>query len=124
MKKVILFTAFVLVTILSFGQNISDVSQSSSGRLTVRDERNKEISSKYIPKGAELCGFSSHIIVIISSSRRVTVYDQKFKEISSKYIGVGDRVKNVTGNNIIIKTKNGRVITYGNKFKEISSRYE
>ena len=124
MKKSLLFSVFTFITILSFGQVISDVTQSGSGRLTVRDEKNNEIASKYISSDDELSGFSSSIIVVTSSNRRVSVYDQKFNEISSKYISGGERVKNVTGNNIIIKYETGRVVTYDKRFNEISHRYE
>ncbi len=124
MKKILLVSAFVLTSILSYAQDISDVSQSSSGLLTVRDAKNNQISSKYISSGDELSGFSSNIIVVKSSSNLVTVYDQKFNQITSKYISDGDRVKNVNGNNIIIKSKSGLVTTYDKKFNQISSRYE
>ena len=124
MKKFLLLFAFALTTTLSFSQDISDVSQSSNGRLTVRDDKNNEISAKYIGDSDELCGFSSNIIVVKSSNGRVTIYDQKFNEISAKYIGDSDRVKNVNGNNIIIKSSNGRITTYDKKFNEISARYE
>ena len=124
MKKFLLFSVLALATILTYGQDISDVSQSSNGRLTVSDSQNSEISYKYISDGDELSGFSSNIIVVTSKNGRVTVYDQKFSEISYKYISDDDRVKNVNGNNIIIKSKNGRVTTYDKKFSEISYRYE
>lgn len=121
MKKFLLLFAFALTTTLSFGQDISDVSQSGT-KLTVRDEKNNQISSKYIGSNDELCGFSSTILVIKSGSK-VTVYDQKFNQISSKYIGNSDKVKNISGNNIIIKS-GSKVTTYDKKWNQISSRYE
>lgn len=121
MKKFLLVSALALTTILSYGQDISDVSQSGS-TLIVRDEKNNWISSKSISSSDELCGFSSMIIVIKSGST-VIVYDQKFNWISSKSISSDDRVKNVSGNNIIIKS-GSTVITYDKKFNWISSRSE
>jgi hypothetical protein len=121
MKKFILLSAFALTTCLTFGQDISDVSQSGT-LLTVRNEKNSQISSKYIGNSDELSGFSSMIIVIKSGSL-VTVYDQKFNQISSKYIGNSDKIKNVNGNNIIIKS-GSLVTTYDKKWNQISSRYE
>ena len=121
MKKLLLLFAFALTTTLSFSQDISDVSQSGT-LLTVRDEKNNQISSKYIGSNDELCGFSSTILVI-KSGTLVIVYDQKFNQISSKFIGSSDKVKNISGSNIIIKS-GSLVITYDKKWNQISSRYE
>jgi hypothetical protein len=121
MKNILLLIAFAITTNLSFGQNISDVSQSGIN-LTVRDEKGNWISQKAIGSNDELCGFSSTIIVI-RSGINLTVYDQKFNWISQKAIGSGDRVKNVSGNNIIIKS-GINVITYDKKFNWISQRTE
>lgn len=123
MKKLSLLILLFIISFVSLGQDISDVSQSKSGRLTVLDSKNHEISYKYISSGDELSGFSSTIIVITSKSHRVTVYNQKFSEISYKYISDGDYVKNVSGNNIIIKSKGGRITIYDKNFHEISYRY-
>jgi hypothetical protein len=121
MKKLILTFVFALTTIFTFGQDISDVSQSGN-TLTVRDEKNNYISSKSVSRSDELSGFSSTIIVIRSGST-LTVYDKKFNYISSKTIGSNDRVKNVSSNNIIIKSGN-TVTTYDKKINYISSRTE
>jgi hypothetical protein len=121
MKKFILLSAFALTTCLTFGQDISDVSQSGN-YLIVRGEKNNQISSKYMGSNDELCGFSSTIIVVKSGNYAI-VYDQKFSQISSKYMGSNDKVKNVSGNNIILKSGN-YVITYDKKWSQISSRYE
>lgn len=124
MKKFLLFSALALTTILSFGQDIADISKSSDGRLTVWNSNYSEISRKYIFDGDELSGFSPEIIVVTSKDNRVTIYDQKFNEISHKYLYDGDSVKNVCGKNIVIKNKNGLMTIYDIKFSEISHRYE
>jgi hypothetical protein len=124
MKKIVLYVALVVFLVNGYSQNISDVSQTNSNELIVRDIKNNRISSKYISSGDELSGFSSTIIVIKTSSKEVIVYDEKWNRISSKYISSGDIVKNVNGNNIIIKTSSKEVITYDKKWNRISSRYE
>jgi len=111
MKKSFLFLSFVLTIVLTSAQDISDVSQSSSGLLTVLDVNNNQKSSMYISNRDELCGFSSSIIVVKYASGLVVVYNQNFNQISSKYIGDSDRVKNVNGNNVLIKYKSGLVVT-------------
>ena len=121
MKKIILPFAFTLITGMSFCQDISDISQSGN-LLTVRDERNNEISRRYINSEDELSGFSS-TIVVIRSGNLVYVFDQKFNEISRRYINSDDKVKNVNGNNIIIKAGN-LITTYDKNWSEISRRYE
>ena len=121
MKRFLLVLLLAFTILLSYGQDISDVSQSGS-LLTVRDEKNNKIASKYISSSDELCGYSVNIIVI-KSGTLITIYDQKFNRVASKYIGSSDRVKNVNGNNIIIKS-GSLVTTYDKKFNRISSRYE
>ncbi len=123
MKKLFL-TLFSFISLLAFSQDISDVSQSSNGKLIVRDSKNTEISWKWLESGDELSGFSSYIVVIKTKSNKVKVYDQKLKEISWKWIESGDIVKNVNGNNILIRTKQGKIITYDKNLKEISWRWE
>jgi hypothetical protein len=124
MKKFLLVSAIALTTILSYGQDIADISKSSYGRLTVWNSKYSEIAHKYIFEGDELSGFSPEIIVVTSKDNRVTIYDQKFSEIARKYLYDGDRVKNVCGNNIVIKSKNGLVTIYDIKFNERSHRYQ
>jgi hypothetical protein len=119
MKTIMFVLVCLLTTTLSFSQEISDVSQSGNA-LTVLDENNRTISSKYIGSNDQLCGFSSTIIVV-QSGTAVYVYDQNFKTISSKYID--GKVKNVVGNKIIVKTGNA-VYTYDKNWKVITSRYE
>ena len=121
MKNFLLLFAFALTTTLSFSQVISDISQYGRS-LSVRDEKNNEISSRILMSNEELCGFSSTIIVIKNGSL-VIVYDQKFHEISSSIRPSNEKVKNISGNNIIIKN-GSRVTTYDKKWNEISSRIE
>ena len=124
MKSIITILAFTLTSIISFGQDIMDVSLSSSNLLTVLDVKNNRISLKYIGVNDKLSGFSANIIVVTSASNLVTVYDQNFNSISSKYISEGDYVKNVNGNYIIIKNSSGLVTTYDKEFNSVTSRYE
>ncbi len=124
MRKFLLLIACILTISVTYGQDISDVSQSSSGLLTVLDSKNNELSRKYISDGDELSGFSSNIIVIKYKSGLVTVLDQKCNEISRMYISDGDKVKNVSGNNFVTRYKSGLVVTYDKKCNEISRRYE
>jgi hypothetical protein len=124
MKKFLLVFSLAITTILSFGQDIADISNSSDGRLTVWNSNYNEISHKYIFDGDKLSGFSPEIIVVTSKDNRLTIYDQKFNEISRKYLYDGDSVKNVCGNNIVIKSKNGLVTIYDKKFSEKSHRYQ
>ena len=116
--------SFILTVGVMYGQDISDVSQSSNGWLIALNEQNNEISRMGISDGDELSGFSSTIIVVTQKNGWVIVYNQKFVEISRMGISDGDRVKNVSGNNIIVKQNNGWVITYDKNFKEISRRGE
>lgn len=124
MKKLLLISAFVLTTSLTYGQDIADVSRTSSNELIVRNVNNNRISSKYISSSDDLAGFSSTIIVVRTSSNEVIVYDQTWNRISSKYISSNDIVKNVNGNNIMIRTSSKEIITYDKKWNRISSRYE
>lgn len=124
MKKFLLLIILVFTVSVTYGQDITDVSRTSSNELIVRDINNNRISSKYISSSDELAGFSSSIIVIRTSSDEVIVYDEKWNRISSKYISSSDIVKNVNGNNIIIKTSSKEIVTYDKKWSRISSRYE
>ncbi|MBX7181980.1 MAG: hypothetical protein K1X82_07700 [Bacteroidia bacterium] len=124
MKKFFLVSVFNLATILTYGQNIADISEYSDGRLIVWNSQYSEISHKYTFDGDVLSGFSPEIIVVTSKDNLVTVYDQRFNELSRKYLYDGDRVKNVCGSNIVVKSKNGLVTIYDIKFSEKSHRYE
>ena len=120
----LLVSTLALTTILSYGQDIADISKSSDGKLTVWNSNYSEIAHKYLFEGDELSGFSPELIVLTSKDSRVTIYDQKFNEISRKYLYDGDRVKNVCGDNIVIKNKNGLMTIYDMNFREKSHRYQ
>ncbi len=124
MKSILLSFAMLFIVHLSFGQDISDIKISKSGKLTVLDSEGKYISAKYLGNKEKLAGFSSTIIVISSASGKVKVYNQEFKYIAGKYINKKQSVQNVSGTNIIIKSSTGKVTTYNKELKYISSRYE
>lgn len=124
MKYVVILIIFLFSFTNSIGQDISDVSESNNGKLTVLNSQNQEISYKYLHSGDELSGFSQYIIVTKSKDGKVIVYDQDLRQISYKYLYEGDSVKNVSGSNIIIRRKDGKIITYNKNFDEVSYRYE
>jgi hypothetical protein len=124
MKKYFLSFALALTTILSYGQDISDVEQRSSGTIITLKSNGSEISRMSLSSGESLSGFSNYIVVVTRSSGTVICYDQNFREISRMSLSSGEFVKNVSGNNIIVKRPSGTVITYDKNFREISRRSE
>ena len=84
MKKYFLSFALALTTILSYGQDISDVEQRSSGTIITLKSNGSEISRMSLGSGEFVKNVSGNNIIVKRPSGTVITYDKNFREISRR----------------------------------------
>jgi hypothetical protein len=123
MKKIILISGFLFLSILGIAQNIGDISRTSNGFTKVFDSHNHIISTGYTGTSKDNLSFSSSIIVLRGNGGQTIVYDENLKRVSSGYTGNTNDSFNVVGSNIVVKNNKGFKVIYDKNLKTISSGY-